>query len=56
MSNIASDWPTHPNGTRKKMRELTKAQQRTVLAPVLAKLKRELESPEMHKAVQSTLF
>ena len=41
-----TEWPKRPDGSNKSMGEMTREEQKAVLRPILADLKRELESPE----------
>lgn len=50
--NTRDPWPTNPDGSPKKMGDLTPQQQREYIRKHIApKLKQEFESPEMRAAI-----
>ena len=50
-----TDWPKHADGTPKKVGEMTREEQRVVFAASAQRIKAELESPKMQRALASLL-
>lgn len=48
----ADTWPKHPDGRNKRLGEMTREEQKQAIRPALETLKKELESPEMRKALE----
>jgi hypothetical protein len=49
-----SDWPKHPDGTNKKMGEMTREESRKIVAAACERLRAEIESPAMQHAITRT--
>ena len=53
--HVFTPWPKHPDGTPKKMGEMTQAEQRAQWVDACARLKVEFETPAIQAALAAAL-